>query len=207
MISVITGDIINSRQLKNQEQWMTPLKKLFNEQGKTPKIWEIYRGDSFQLEVHKPEEALLLAIRIKASVKCIKNLDVRMGIGIGSKDYTASTISESNGEAFIHSGEKLESLKKEKQTLAINTPWQEFDREMNLYIKLALIAMDNWTQSSAEIVKVFLENPQKKQKEIAGLLGLKYQSYVSERKTRASYDEIMEMEMLYREKIKKLIAK
>jgi hypothetical protein len=207
MISVITGDIINSRQLKNQEQWMIPLKKLFNEQGKTPKVWEIYRGDSFQLEVHKPEEALLLAIRIKASVKCIKNLDVRIGIGIGSKDYTASTISESNGEAFIHSGEKLESLKKEKQTLAINTPWQEFDREMNLYIKLALIAMDNWTQSSAEIVKVFLENPQKTQKEIAELLGLKYQSYVSERKTRASYDEIMEMEMLYREKIKKLIAK
>ena len=201
MISVITGDIINSRKLKNQLQWLASLKKLFAEEGKSPKKWEIYRGDSFQLEVKKPEEALLMAIRIKANIKCIKSIDVRMAIGIGKKDYSAPKITESNGEAFIYSGEKLENLKKEKQTLSIKTPWTELDKEMNLYICLALIAMDNWSQGAAELVKISLEDRNMAQQEIGDILGIT-QSSVSERQKRAHYTEIMEMEALYREKIK-----
>ena len=53
----------------------------------------------------------LTVLRIKATLKGIKNLDVRMAIGIGKREFTAFNITESNGEAFIHSGEKLESLK------------------------------------------------------------------------------------------------
>ena len=206
MISVITGDIINSRKLKNQRQWIALLKKLFAEEGKSPKKWEIYRGDSFQLEVKKPEEALLMAIRIKANIKCIKSIDVRMAIGIGKKDYSAPKITESNGEAFIYSGEKLENLKKEKQTLSIKTPWAEFDREINLYIRLALIAMDNWSQGAAELVKISLEDQNMAQQGIGDILGIT-QSSVSERQKRAHYAEIMEMEALYREKIKKRMKK
>lgn len=205
MTSVITGDIINSRKLKNQSLWLVPLKKIFTELGKSPKTWEVYRGDSFQVEVKKPEDALLTAIRIKASVKCIKDLDVRMGIGIGKKDYTNSSISESNGEAFIHSGEKLEELKEIKRTLGISSPWPDFDEEMNLYLSLALIAMDNWSQGAAEVVKIFLENPNKTQQEIARLLN-KHQSSVSGRKTRAHFDDIMNVEATYRMKVKKFIG-
>ena len=203
---MITGDIINSRELKNPDQWLTPLKKVFSTEGKSPKTWEIYRGDSFQLEVGKPEHALLVAIHIKACIKCIREIDVRMAIGVGEKEYAAARVTESSGPAFIYSGEKLETLKKEKRTLALKTPWPDFDREMNLYIRLSLMTMDHWTPGSAELVNSLLENQPSDQRELGSILGIS-QSSVSERQTRAHYAEIMEMEALYREKVVTLINK
>ncbi len=203
MISVITGDIINSRKIQDPEEWITPLKQLFEQVGKSPASWEIYRGDSFQLEVEHPEDVLRIAISIKATFKSIKGIDVRMAIGTGQKNYSAPKITESNGEAFIYSGEQLEKLKKEKQTLAIKTSWPDFDLEMNLYLKLALIAMDNWKKKTAELVKTSMQHPDKGQKELAELMGIN-QSSVSEGQKRAHYAEIMELELLFREKIKNL---
>lgn len=77
------------------------------------KDWEIFRGDQFQLEVKNPENSLLVAIQIKALMKSLK-LDVRMSIGIGEKTHNSKKISESNGTAFINSGELFERLKKKK---------------------------------------------------------------------------------------------
>ena len=51
MIAILTGDIVNSRENINQASWLAPLKKLLNSFGKGPEQWEIYRGDSFQLEI------------------------------------------------------------------------------------------------------------------------------------------------------------
>lgn len=204
MTSIITGDIINSRILENPDDWIVPLKELFALEGPSPETWDIYRGDSFQIEVKQPEEVFFLAIRIKATIKSIKDLDVRMAIGIGEKNYSAAKITESNGEAFIHSGEQLEIIKKEKQTLAIKSPWPDFDKEINVSISLALIAMDRWKRKTAEFVKVSLENPNKGQQEIAELMGIK-QSAVSQSQKRAHLTEIMEFESLFREKINQRI--
>ena len=51
MIAVITGDLIHSRKFKNPLEWMLPFKKLLSEIGLQPEVWEIYRGDSFQIVV------------------------------------------------------------------------------------------------------------------------------------------------------------
>ena len=200
--SVITGDIINSRKIKNKV-WLTGLKKTLSVEGKSPATWQVYRGDSFQVEIKDPGLSFLTAIRIKATIKCIKDLDVRMAIGIGKKEFTASAITESNGEAFIHSGETLEGLKKEKQSLAIKTPWPDFDQEMNVCFHLALIAMDNWTRSSAELIRILIDKPTMKQKALARKLKIS-QSSVSERQKRSSFDEIMELEALFHQKVKRL---
>ena len=153
MIAVIKGDIIASRNLTNQEKWLTPLKALFNTWGNSPKQWELAWGDSFQLEIGNPEDALLKALEIKSLIKKVEPvnthkrsgaIDVRMAIGIGAKTYTGDRISESNGSAFINSGEKFEKLKKERTNLAIQSPWNKFDEEVNLYLKLAGIIMDKW---------------------------------------------------------------
>ena len=45
MISIITGYIVNSRKLNNQEIWLNPLKSLLNEWGNNPQQWEIFKGD------------------------------------------------------------------------------------------------------------------------------------------------------------------
>ena len=123
-----------------------------------------------------------------------------MSIGIGKKDYKGNTVSESNGEAFVHSGETFETLKKEKINLKIKTRDFTLNEELNLYFKLALIAMDNWTTNSAEIVKLSIEHPTMIQTELAKLIGIS-QDAVSKRQKRAYLDEILELDKLYRQKI------
>jgi hypothetical protein len=212
MIAIITADIINSRTLVNQEIWITPLKKLLTSYGSTPEKWEIFRGDYFQIEIEDPKEALLLSLKIKALIKSIfvtegqkkiAPIDVRMAIGLGTKEYVANRISESNGTAFINSGEKFEKLKKEKTTLAIQSSFPDFDYEMNLYLKLAVIQMDAWTVNSAVLFTTIFDDPEKKQTEIGAILGIG-QNSVSGRFKRAHVDEILELEKMYRFKLKAL---
>jgi len=213
MIAIITADIINSRKLVNQEIWITPLKKLLASYGSTPQKWEIFRGDYFQIEIEDPSEALLVSLKIKALIKSIiisegqkksTSIDVRMAIGLGTKEYAADRISESNGTAFINSGEKFEKLKKEKTNLAIQSSFPNFDYEMNLYLKLASIQIDAWTVNSAALFNTIFEDPEKKQTEIGAILGIG-QNSVSGRFKRAHVDEILELDKMYRFKLKGLI--
>ena len=204
MIAIITGDIIASRKVVNQDKWLLPLKSLFNSWGKRPVDWELERGDFFQVEVKNPEDALKKALQIKALIKKVEPLDVRMAIGIGEKTYTGESISESNGEAFIYSGEKFDLLDKEDITLGIKTPWYDFDEEMNLYLKLAGTFMNKWTISSAELMEIILNDSNATQEEIGKRLGIK-QNSVSGRWNRANVNEILEVEEMYRRKINILL--
>lgn len=201
MISIITGDIVNSRKLSSNV-WMDGLKALLNSFGKSPSEWEIYRGDEFQLEISNPEEALYAALQIKAYFKTLK-LDVRMSIGIGDKTYTAKKISESNGSAFLRSGEVFQTLKKQKINLAINTGNTEVDADLNLKLRLASTFMDNWLPQSAELVQVAMQNPTLAQDGIGQKLGIN-QAAVSRRRKRAQYDLLLETENYFRRKIKAL---
>lgn len=203
MIAVITGDIIHSREIP-PAVWLGILKKELRKSGKSPQNWEIYRGDSFQAELKSPSEALASAVIIKAAIKSVKGLDVRMAIGFGDKSHTSSSVTESNGTAFVRSGEKFEQLVKEKRSLAVSTQWEEFDTEINLLIRLALIAMDDWTSNSAEIVKAAVEHPEKSQEDLGKLMGIK-QNAVSNRLKRAHFEEIREFIEYFRTKINKLV--
>ena len=120
MNAILTADIINSRKLSSKK-WMADLKAFLNTFGKSPNDWEIYRGDEFQLEIRNPEDALLVAYQLKAFFKCI-NLDIRISIGFGERTYKARKITESNGSAFIRSGETFDTLKK-KETEFSNQFW------------------------------------------------------------------------------------
>lgn len=198
MISIITGDIVNSRKLSSKI-WMDEFKKLLNTFGKNPIEWEIYRGDEFQLEIKKPEEALLIALQIKSYFKSIQ-LDVRMSIGFGDRNYKAKKISESNGTAFSRSGEVFETLKKQKINLAINSGNEALDTELNLMLRLGLVFMDKWLVQSAEFVQVAIANPSHSQEEIGLKLGIN-QAAVSRRRKRAQFDLIIEMNHYFRTKI------
>ncbi|HEY4629199.1 MAG TPA: SatD family protein [Flavobacterium sp.] len=199
MIGIITGDIVNSRKLSS-EIWIDDFKKLLNNFGKNPVEWDIYRGDEFQLEVKNPEEALIVALRIKSYFKTMK-LDVRMSIGFGDITYKAKKISESNGTAFIRSGELFETLKKQKINLAINSGNNAFDAEINLMLRLSLTFMDNWLAQSAEFVLTAIETPTLSQEDMGVKLGIN-QAAVSRRRKRAQFDLVMEMENYFRNKIK-----
>ena len=70
MIAIITGDIINSDIYKVSD-WMVGLKAYLSTLGNTPKDWDIYRGDEFQVKVD-PSIALKVAIEIKSLIKQFK---------------------------------------------------------------------------------------------------------------------------------------
>ena len=201
MISIITGDIVNSRKLSSNV-WIDDFKALLATFGKTPTEWEIYRGDEFQLEVKSIQEALYVALQIKAYFKTLK-LDVRMSIGIGDKTYQGKTISESNGTAFLRSGEVFQTLKKQKINLAVNTGNLEINTDLNLKLRLASTFMDSWLPQSAQFVQVALQNATLSQEEIGQKLGIN-QAAVSRRRKRAQYDLLLETEEYFRQKIKNL---
>ncbi len=186
--AVITGDIVNSRK-EITKTWMPLLKETFNEFGNQTTQWEIFRGDMFQLKV-EAKKALYTAIYIKASLKMLNNMDVRMGIGIGTETYNSDRITESNGTAYINSGDAFEKLKRKKISLV--TPWSNFNSNWNLYLKLASLTMDNWTAKSAEAFLYAIKNPNLNQKELSQILGVT-QSTVSENLNRSGYYQLSDM--------------
>ena len=194
-VAVITGDIVNSQQGGLDSDWLSALKSVLSQYGKTPKDWQVFRGDSFQLLLSQPEKAIWVALELKAAMKRFKTIDVRVAIGVGTLESRAEQVLQSNGEAFVNSGRMFDSLK--KQTLAIKTPWQDVDKAINLMIKLALLTIDDWSETSAEVVATSFEHPQATQKDIAARLSIP-QSRVSERLSRAGYEPIVEMEKYYR---------
>ncbi len=203
MTSVITGDIVKSKTQSNPEIWIEVLKKGLSTLNNDNTFWEIYRGDSFQIEIPNTNNSFINAVYLKACVKMIKNLDVRLAIGIGNKTYQGKKVSESNGEAFVFSGETLETLKRDKQNLRLKTKNPMLDEELNLYFKLALTFMDNWTVNSAEIVKLSIENPNALQQELATILGIK-QDAISKRQKRAGLEHILELDKMFKYKISQL---
>ncbi|MNE64265.1 hypothetical protein D3C80_1596710 [compost metagenome] len=164
----------------------------------------MYRGDEFQIEISNPEDVLLAAILIKAHLRTIKS-DARMSIGFGNKTHNAERISESNGSAFINSGELFETLKKQKVTLAMRTRDIDLDEKLNLMLQLALTFMDSWLVQSAEFVAVAIENPTLSQEELGQKLGIN-QAAVSRRQKRAQFDLLMNLDRYFRKQIKQLTA-
>ncbi|MGY3052353.1 hypothetical protein ACVWYG_000543 [Pedobacter sp. UYEF25] len=201
MICIITGDIIGSRKIK--EPWLLSLKAALKYVSKKNSDWEIFRGDSFQLEI-LASNALWAAIYLKACIKVNKAADARMGIGLGTINKVKGKITEASGDAFVHSGNAFDGLKLSKVNLAIKSEYEDFDEEMNVTIKLALVAMDSWGTATAEVVKYAMENGDLLQNELAILSG-RTQSSVSEALKRARFNELMDMDRLYRKKINQII--
>ncbi|MGB5941448.1 MAG: transcriptional regulator [Leeuwenhoekiella sp.] len=197
MTAILTGDIINSRR---NDKWLIPLKEQLNNWGPTPAVWEIFRGDSFQLEVG-PELCILSAIQLKAVVKQFSDLDVRIAIGLGTRISTSEKITESNGTAFVNSGTCFDNLK--KNTLAIKSTDNGFDEDINLLLELALLTMDNWAPITAEVVKEYLENPSLNQSQLGKLTG-RSQSNVSAALNRAGLKSILKMDAAFRKRLKSL---
>lgn len=200
MEAVITGDIINSRKV-DPSAWISILKELFQKYGTEPKNWEIYRGDSFQLVINA-HEALEIAILIKSAIKKIDLLDVRMAIGLGEIEYRSERITESNGTAFLNSGTQFEELK--KNTLAIKSQNAAFDNVFNVVFQLSMFFANNWSVSTAEIIKLALENQSLNQIQLAEKLNKKSQSTISAAMKRGGYDEILNVINLYKSELTKI---
>ena len=196
MIAIITGDIINSRQV-SRTLWSNAIKKILRRHGKWPRDWEIYRGDSFQLAC-APEDALEVAIHIKATIRQVEKLDVRMAIGIGERGTSSKRITESTGPAFERSGSCFDALG--KKTLAIASPWHHFDETFNLYFGFLDLVTFRWTVSRSRLISYVIEHPKKSQKQVAKKFK-KSQSTLSESFKQSGWAETHALISLYQKRI------
>src|SRR5688572_7677933 len=150
-VAVLTGDVIDSTKLSVSER--EKFDKLLH-QGLTEiagkNNFEIFRGDSFQVLLTNPDQALKTAIqlrcwlrkqhiyeqsqignskgKIKAKAQPITSsykkgiIDARLSIGIGSVSYKSKNIKTSDGEAFQLSGRALDNPKNKNARIMIATP-------------------------------------------------------------------------------------
>jgi hypothetical protein len=200
MIAILTGDMIASRKQLDTNLWLLPLKSwLALNHGEQGIAWDIYRGDSFQLKLTRPADALKTAIQLKSLLKQTKGIDIRIAIGIGHESFNSQKIMESQGSAFVRSGELVDKLKNKKQSLAIGTGNETLDTELNLIIRLILLTIDHWSPAEASLASLLFHKHQSIQA-YAKALGVSI-STTSERKKRAHLDEIVDAEKFIRSKI------
>lgn len=202
MIGILTGDIINS-EAYDAEKWIKLLSDSFQKFGPSPEKWEIYRGDEFQIKINQPSTVLWHAIYIKALVKTLNGLDVRIGIGIGKENYQSSRVTQSNGSAYVRSGHVFDNTKDQKINMLVKSHDKTFDASVNLMLQLGLTFMDNWSQVSAKMLKYVIENPGKSQKEMAEELKVS-QSTISQRLNRTHYDLILKTNDYFKNELQKL---
>jgi hypothetical protein len=186
MTAIITGDIINSRTVAAKE-WLHVLESTLAKFGTKEKEWEIFRGDSFQLEINS-KDVLKTAFCLKTAIKTVGQLDARIGIGIGKKDFATDTIKESNGEAFVFSGEAFEGLKKRK--FALKTRSVKTDQQINLIFDLLMLITDKWNANVSKTILVALDYPELTQVELAEKIGKK-QSQISRELKKAGLEEVL----------------
>ncbi len=170
---VITGDIIESSviQIEYRDILLGSVRKIANDLSVIePVKIEFFRGDSFQMIINHPENAIKIAILLRAGLKshtpkeCKKLWDARLSLGVGTISYHANNIVVSDGEAFQYSGRKLDEIGKRR--LIVKTRWSDANEELQVSTAFADEVISSWSVSQSRATyQALLYNTS--QKEIA----------------------------------------
>ena len=179
---VITADIIDSTQipLKERQELIESIMEVMDELKKSIELeYELYRGDSIQVVVERPEKALLAAIAMRAGVKSRTPQgdsvlwDMRTSIGIGETEFISENIAVSDGEAFRFSGRGLDKIG--KSTISVLTPWDDVNKEFSVSVPFADEIVRGWNENQAAQVFLSLIHD-KSRKDIADQMGISAQA-------------------------------
>lgn len=214
--AVITADIVQSTRMTVEQRTFlnNNIKKLIEILIKLKYIKakdvELYRGDSLQCLIEKPEMALRVALLIKTGIKSfnpseLKMLkgkrtvqkmlytdllfDIRLSLAMGEVQFDTGQLATADGEAFRLSGRKLDEMKKEKRSFCISTS-DEFERELDVesFLLDTLLSRSTALQCQVMFWKVHGYNELK----IAKGLGIN-QSAVNQRSTSGGWHAVDKM--------------
>ena len=147
--AVITGDIVNSTLLPPEEE--KRLIKLLEKIMEDLKH-EFFRGDSFQVYIKDPGEALRLALICRTAAIGLQPeefppiSDVRLSIGLGPVDTPVRALATAKGQAFLLSGRAIDAMDKKEGRLIIVTE--------NKMANLALAVMSDYINSIYKQIEV-----------------------------------------------------
>ena len=174
--AVLTGDIVASQRLSVAEldhvratvekscaeiaQWSA---------GLLPLAVEFSRGDAWQVLLREPSMALRSALWIRAALLFRCGVDTRIAVGVGSIMPLAESLSLSGGDAFVRSGQALDSLSQTRMSIVLPTS-SPFSSWVDLVAKLCDAMVGSWTQRQAELVHAALSPQSTTQSAIAAAL-------------------------------------
>ncbi len=170
---------------------------------------QIFRGDSYQLVLDRPEPGLSAALHITASLRVSKaaegaRIGTRIALGIGSADHIAVEHGprarerqlRGDGQAYRLSGPKLDEMKKARRLVLIRTPWPAVDAELDVACRFLDILLDQMSASQARAILGLLHG--KTQEAIAAEEQIS-QSAVAQRLQRANAGAILALVTRYQE--------
>lgn len=163
--AIVTGDIVNSTRLKKPEE-----KKLLSTLSSVlkPHQYMFYRGDSFQVYIAEPKDALKIVLQMRAAAKRLTTesslplADIRASIGIGNVTKPVRNLETATGEAFLLSGRTFDEMSKSGKRLLI----QSNNDSINLGLKVVANYADSLfalltSKQAAVIFELLMERNQK----------------------------------------------
>jgi hypothetical protein len=146
--AVLTGDLTHSQTVSDTQAYLEGLQRVLAGLGERYGLAiDTYRGDGFQVVPRDPCQAFECALAIRAGLIAAspkgERWDARIAIGVG-----AATAGRNYGEAFVLSGQGLDSMK--KLTLAVFGQDPSFMRCMELLTEFVAAVLDKWTLIEAQ---------------------------------------------------------
>lgn len=176
VLAVLTGDIVRSTSLAPAA--LTALINSIHDAvatfhalypGSVYGEADIYRGDSWQIAMTRPELSLRLALYLRALVISSQaGLDTRISIGTGAGNTIAlDRVSRSTGDAFLRSGRALDSIGDRRVVVVM--PDAPSDTQALVQCVAALVdrLVSGLTLKQAHAMRRVLENPGKPDADIA----------------------------------------
>ncbi len=160
--AVITGDVIDSSDLEAAERKQLPatiesVSETLIEWLGGDQVWPvaIFGGDSWQLLLATPADALRAALFMRASLLASPlEIDTRLAIAVGGIDFVPEAgVEQADGEALRRSGRLLSELSSRSVSMGFECPDQALSRHWDLVVCLidALVRTD-WTPNRARAV-------------------------------------------------------
>lgn len=205
---VITGDIVNSGNLseeehslclKSLEKMMANLNDLYGVKG------DIFRGDEFQVFVRDEILALRIAVVLRLCLMAeVKGADARVSIGIGSYGNIADEIRKTaKGEAFELSGRGLSDMKDERISVSVASN-KKLSRVAKLLITYLDFVLAGVSCKQAEILLFRVLYPENTHEELSVTSNIPRRT-VASRLQRSNATLILETISVLEEEIKGMI--
>lgn len=119
--AVITADIVNSTKISKADykKLLKNLTVILQEHKH-----EFFRGDSFQVLVKSPGEALRVLLQtrtaaMKLSASAMVVADIRASIGIGNVKLPVKSFQTASGDVFILSGRAFDQMEKDERLIIV----------------------------------------------------------------------------------------
>ncbi|MGQ7242876.1 hypothetical protein ACUN9V_05365 [Salinicola sp. V024] len=162
VIGVLSGDIVASRDITDKRKLRramdTGLGRLETMLGA---VGMRFRGDAFQLAIPRPQDALIAAVIMRASLiehspSRQQMWDARIAVGIGESEMPIlDNFVDADGEAFVRSGQGLDDISSrghQRLGLFITPP----QPDLELLVRFADDIISHWSHNAAEVVRFSL---------------------------------------------------